>query len=230
MDFRKKLIVEPGSKVRLKAIDPGFHGKHENEDERQGRARQGRRPPDRAAVPALRREEARAARSCCRASTPPARTAPCWHVMTAMNPQGTTVTGFKQPTEAELAHDFLWRVHPHAPGPRPGRDLQPLALRGRAGRARARAGAEGGLVEALRPDQRLREAARRQRHHHPQVLPATSRPRSSSSASRTASTTRRGSGRSATATTRSARFWDDYVKAYEAMLEQLLDRRTRPGT
>ena len=23
---------------------------------------------------------------------------------------------FKQPTPAELAHDFLWRVHPHAPG------------------------------------------------------------------------------------------------------------------
>jgi PPK2 family polyphosphate:nucleotide phosphotransferase len=28
----------------------------------------------------------------------------------------TTVTGFKQPTEAERAHDFLWRVHAHAPG------------------------------------------------------------------------------------------------------------------
>ena len=39
-----------------------------------------------------------------------------WHVMTAMNPQGTTVTGFKEPTEDELAHDFLWRVHPHTPG------------------------------------------------------------------------------------------------------------------
>ena len=38
-------IVEPGSKVRLKAIDPGYHGKHETEDERQGRPRQGRRPP-----------------------------------------------------------------------------------------------------------------------------------------------------------------------------------------
>ena len=36
--------------------------------------------------------------------------------MTAMNPQGTTVTGFKQPTEEELAHDFLWRVHQHTPG------------------------------------------------------------------------------------------------------------------
>ena len=39
----------------------------------------------------------------------------CWHVIRAMNPQGTTVTGFKQPTPEELAHDFLWRVHPHAP-------------------------------------------------------------------------------------------------------------------
>jgi PPK2 family polyphosphate:nucleotide phosphotransferase len=40
----------------------------------------------------------------------------CWHVMTAMNPQGTSVTGFKQPTEEQRRHDFLWRVHPHAPG------------------------------------------------------------------------------------------------------------------
>lgn len=26
MDYREKLIVEPGSKVKLKDIDPGFHG------------------------------------------------------------------------------------------------------------------------------------------------------------------------------------------------------------
>jgi PPK2 family polyphosphate:nucleotide phosphotransferase len=38
------------------------------------------------------------------------------HVFSALNPQGTTVVGFKQPTPLELAHDFLWRVHPHAPG------------------------------------------------------------------------------------------------------------------
>ena len=25
------------------------------------------------------------------------------------------VAAFKAPTEPELAHDFLWRVHPHAP-------------------------------------------------------------------------------------------------------------------
>jgi PPK2 family polyphosphate:nucleotide phosphotransferase len=38
------------------------------------------------------------------------------HVFSALNPQGTTVIGFKQPTALELSHDFLWRVHLHAPG------------------------------------------------------------------------------------------------------------------
>ena len=38
------------------------------------------------------------------------------HVMGAFNPQGCRVTSFKVPTEAELAHDYLWRVHQHTPG------------------------------------------------------------------------------------------------------------------
>jgi PPK2 family polyphosphate:nucleotide phosphotransferase len=37
------------------------------------------------------------------------------HVLGAFNPQGTGVTGFKVPTAQEASHDFLWRVHPHAP-------------------------------------------------------------------------------------------------------------------
>ena len=31
------------------------------------------------------------------------------HVMSGLNPQGCQVTGFKQPCEDELMHDFLWR-------------------------------------------------------------------------------------------------------------------------
>ena len=31
------------------------------------------------------------------------------HVMSGMNPQGVEVHGFKQPSEEELEHDFLWR-------------------------------------------------------------------------------------------------------------------------
>ena len=33
-----------------------------------------------------------------------------------MNPQGTSVFGFKQPSKDEAAHDFLWRAHLHTPG------------------------------------------------------------------------------------------------------------------
>lgn len=33
-----------------------------------------------------------------------------------MNPQGVRVTSFGVPTDPELAHDYLWRVHPHVPG------------------------------------------------------------------------------------------------------------------
>jgi PPK2 family polyphosphate:nucleotide phosphotransferase len=32
-----------------------------------------------------------------------------------MNPQGVRVQSFKAPTEEELAHDFLWRIHRYAP-------------------------------------------------------------------------------------------------------------------
>lgn len=36
-------------------------------------------------------------------------------VLGQLNPQGLRVTSFKTPTEEELKHDFLWRIHPHAP-------------------------------------------------------------------------------------------------------------------
>ncbi len=37
------------------------------------------------------------------------------NVLGNMNPQGVTVQAFKAPTEEEKSHDFLWRVHAHAP-------------------------------------------------------------------------------------------------------------------
>jgi PPK2 family polyphosphate:nucleotide phosphotransferase len=36
-------------------------------------------------------------------------------VFSAVNPQGCIVTGFKAPTDLELRHDFLWRVHAQVP-------------------------------------------------------------------------------------------------------------------
>lgn len=37
------------------------------------------------------------------------------NVFSGVDPQGIRVQSFKKPTEDELAHDFLWRVHPKVP-------------------------------------------------------------------------------------------------------------------
>ncbi len=38
------------------------------------------------------------------------------HVFNTVDPLGVRVASFKVPTQEELAHDFLWRVHKQAPG------------------------------------------------------------------------------------------------------------------
>jgi PPK2 family polyphosphate:nucleotide phosphotransferase len=37
------------------------------------------------------------------------------HVLTGVNPQGCRVVSFKEPTAADLEHDYLWRVHALCP-------------------------------------------------------------------------------------------------------------------
>lgn len=37
------------------------------------------------------------------------------NIFGTLNPQGVLVKSFKAPTAEELSHDFLWRIHQHAP-------------------------------------------------------------------------------------------------------------------
>jgi PPK2 family polyphosphate:nucleotide phosphotransferase len=37
------------------------------------------------------------------------------HILRSMNPAGCKAIAFRQPTAIELRHDFLWRIHAHAP-------------------------------------------------------------------------------------------------------------------
>jgi PPK2 family polyphosphate:nucleotide phosphotransferase len=37
------------------------------------------------------------------------------HVLRGLNPSGVRVTSFKAPSDDELAHDYLWRIHHHSP-------------------------------------------------------------------------------------------------------------------
>jgi PPK2 family polyphosphate:nucleotide phosphotransferase len=112
--FRKEFIVEPGSRVKLKDIDPGYHGKHESHE---------------AALPEIQAhvqrmyelqylmyaERKHSLLIVLQGLDAGGKDGVIRHVITGMNPAGCRVTGFKRPTPEELAHDFLWRVHAHVP-------------------------------------------------------------------------------------------------------------------
>ncbi len=114
MDFRKKFRVKPGRKFRLSDIDPGFHGHHESEADAKQELDQ-----TNAKLTNLQRlfygDRSRALLIVLQGIDGAGKDGTCWHVISAMDPQGVKVQGFKQPTPEEHAHDFLWRVHPHAP-------------------------------------------------------------------------------------------------------------------
>src|SRR5436305_13871138 len=113
-NYLKKLIVKPGSKVRLKDFDPGYHGKHESHRE---------------ALPEIQKylekieqlqylmyaERKHSLLIVLQGLDAAGKDGVVRHILTGMNPAGCAAVGFKQPKPEELAHDFLWRVHPHVP-------------------------------------------------------------------------------------------------------------------
>lgn len=114
MDLRKKLVVEPGSRVKLKEVDAGFHGDYASEPEaKDALAKNVGRLTE--LQQKLYGEKKHALLVVLQGIDAAGKDGTCWHVMSAMNPQGAYVKGFKQPTEEERLHDFLWRVHAHAP-------------------------------------------------------------------------------------------------------------------
>jgi PPK2 family polyphosphate:nucleotide phosphotransferase len=114
MDYRKKFAVEPGAKVRLSKIDTSFTGKHGSHDK---------------ATQAIQRHVERMAELqyllyadadqsllvILQALDAAGKDGVIRHLFSGMNPQGTGVIGFKQPSNDEAAHDFLWRAHLHTP-------------------------------------------------------------------------------------------------------------------
>ena len=115
MDYGKKFIVEPGTKVRLSKVDPSYTGKHETHEK---------------AVPEIQTNIERLGKLqyllyadgrqsllvVLQALDAAGKDGIIRNVFTGMNPQGTSVFGFKQPSREEAAHDFLWRAHMRAPG------------------------------------------------------------------------------------------------------------------
>ncbi len=114
MDYRKTFRVEPDSKLKLDKLDSAFKGKHESEDAAKAELQAyGEKLFKQQSV--LYAEHKHSVLVVLQALDAGGKDGTIKHVFTVLNPQGVHVVGFKQPTSEELAHDFLWRVHPHAP-------------------------------------------------------------------------------------------------------------------
>ena len=113
-DYAKKLVVHPGTNVRLKDVDPGYHGKHESHDHALPEIQAQLERID-ALQYLMYAEGKHSLLILLQGLDAGGKDGVIRHVLTGMNPEGCRVIGFKQPTPAELAHDFLWRVHPHVP-------------------------------------------------------------------------------------------------------------------
>ncbi|MDB5039739.1 MAG: polyphosphate:nucleotide phosphotransferase, family [Candidatus Eremiobacteraeota bacterium] len=113
MDYRKKFLVEPGSRVHLDEIDPSYTGK---QDEASARAIvQDRVERLQRLQYLLYAENKRSVLIVLQAMDAAGKDGTIRHVLGVMNPQGAYVHPFKEPTPEEAAHDFLWRAHRVAP-------------------------------------------------------------------------------------------------------------------
>jgi PPK2 family polyphosphate:nucleotide phosphotransferase len=114
MDYRKKFLVEPDAKVRLSKMDPGFTGKL--------KAREEAAPKTRGNVERMIRlqyllyaDGRQSLLVILQALDAGGKDGVIRHVFSGLNPQGTSVFAFKEPSRDEAAHDFLWRIHHRAP-------------------------------------------------------------------------------------------------------------------
>jgi len=115
MDYRKKFVVEPGGKVHLAKIDPSYTGKHESQEKALTEIQKHVERMNKLQY-LLYADGNQSLLVVLQALDAGGKDGVIRHVFSCMNPQGTFVFGFKQPSKDEAAHDFLWRAHCHAPG------------------------------------------------------------------------------------------------------------------
>ncbi|NJD59674.1 MAG: polyphosphate kinase 2 [Anaerolineales bacterium] len=114
MSHTDEFRIKPGSEVNLAKIDPAYHGEYQNEDAANNELQKyAERLNELQAL--MYAENKHALLIVLQAMDGGGKDGTIRHVMSAMNPQGCSVVGFKVPTEEELAHEFLWRVHQRTP-------------------------------------------------------------------------------------------------------------------
>lgn len=106
--------VKPGEKIRLSKIDAGDTGKfHDKEEAVELLSGNIQRMAELQNV--LYADGGQSLLIVLQAMDAGGKDGTIRKIMSGVNPQGVRVTSFKKPTEEELSHDFLWRVHKVAP-------------------------------------------------------------------------------------------------------------------
>ena len=114
MNFLQRFKVQPGARMKLQDVDPGFTGDYKNREAAEEEIAQlQNRLRELQALLYARRQESLLI--CLQAMDTGGKDGTISHVLGAMNPQGCRVAAFRQPSAEELAHDFLWRAHRAAP-------------------------------------------------------------------------------------------------------------------
>jgi PPK2 family polyphosphate:nucleotide phosphotransferase len=114
MDFRNEFVIEPGAKVHLSKINPSHKGKYESREQAAPDIAINMHRMDKLQY-RLYADDSQSLLVVLQALDAGGKDGTVRHVFSGMNPQGTRVFDFKQPSKEELAHDFLWRAHLHTP-------------------------------------------------------------------------------------------------------------------
>jgi len=110
-----RTLVKPGTKVRLDDHDPDYHGEGGKRDPEVRAKLDGDLEAMADLQERLYAEGKQALLIVLQGMDTSGKDGTVRHVMRGLNPQSCQVASFKVPTAEELAHDFLWRIHQHAP-------------------------------------------------------------------------------------------------------------------
>lgn len=108
------LLARPGKRIRLKDYDPAWTGGYKSQEHAQEKLQNN---VERLAKyqDLLYAEHTYALLVVLQAMDAAGKDGTIKHVMSGVNPEGCQVSSFKQPSQRELDHDFLWRCYRELP-------------------------------------------------------------------------------------------------------------------
>ncbi|RMG73317.1 MAG: polyphosphate kinase 2 family protein [Chloroflexi bacterium] len=110
---KQVIMPKPGTKIDLSTFDPDFNDDYHKSGAREALKSLQKRMRELQAM--LYAQGTQSLLIVLQAMDAGGKDGTIRRVFEGVNPQGVRVTSFKKPTEEELAHDFLWRVHQHTP-------------------------------------------------------------------------------------------------------------------